>query len=648
MKRRPHIHLADAAQAAQGGLWVDAIGHCAAAEAAGAARPEIEAALRPALAEGLTALEALSPAQCACLLAIQAVASQDAARVADLTSFLAENATSLSTAEIVTTDSLADVSRRFDRLAAIGLMNGLTEKDARKRAAEDVIATLDALVAKNPSGWEARARRTRALLDLDRFSDAIKDLRYLAKIDLPDPFVHTNLITCLRRLSHPEVVAAVGALMAVMPQTPEEFERWRHALIGMNATPQAFALLEKLIPHKPEYALIKHLRDMADDLDQRPATEFGRAPSGRHLLYASMVCWGAKYLALMDRASFASLLSPGNFPALCAEHDVVLDLFTMAEDIDQILAMPSLQALASHCQIRLFVFPREIARHRQHFGSFSNQFFGFGSAFTIQRAKRDGADLLFLIPDVVYADGSFAYVASIVTKAPRALMADGLNTMADSMLKALEPYRGQHEPSLTISIQDLIDISAPRLMTRTTRHFFDPDAGQASSYPQRVIFCEADGLVVHMFYKSPAYVSHAAIKLFGPLNYGTPNSSVTGALLDLLPKKDILPQDGELKYLMIELGDDEGRTQAKTQKTLLESIRNLFLNYAFHLNSLDEFAIGVRYPTRVAYADRLTTPAEREAFLAALTEERRTHPLYTELCMERDKHSPALQLGKSA
>lgn len=646
MKRRADIHLADSAQASKSGRWAEAIGHCAAAEAAGADRCESEARLNAALAEGLTSFSAASPAQRASFLAVQAMTRQKAANLAQLSAFLDDNREALSAVAHPTADSFADITRRFDRLAAIGLLDGLSEQSARKRAAGEVIAALDALVASNPSGWDARVKRVSALLDLERFGDAVNDLRYLAKIGLPDPFVHTNLITYLRRLSHPEVTAAVGALMAVMPQTPEEFERWHHALIGMNAIPQAFALLEKLIPHKPEYAIVKHLRAMADDLDQAPVRAFGRAPSGRHLLYATMVCWGAKYLELMDRVSLASLLAPGNFPALCAAHDVVLDIVTMAEDIDQILAMPSLQALASLCQIRLYAFPREIIRHRQHFGDFTYQFFGFGAAFTIQRAKRDGADMLFLIPDVVYADGSFAYVASIATKEPRALMADGLNTAAESMLTALEPYRGQRGPSLTIAIQDLIDISAPRFMTRTTNHFFNPDASQANSYPQRVIFCEADGLVVHMFYKSPAYVSHAAIKLFGPLNYGTPDSSVTGALLDVLPKSQILPQDGDLKYLMIELADHEGRARSTTQKPLLESIRNLFLNYGFHLNSLDEFAIGVRYPTQVAYADRLTTPAEREAFLAALAEERRAHPLYAELCRERDKHSPAIQQEK--
>lgn len=653
MKRCSQIHLQDAELAARDGLWHAAIGHCLAAETAGAARSEVVATLQIALAEGRSVVGPQAGlADRANFLAIQTMARADATGRDELSAFVADNLSLLVAALETSADGIAEmdshavVSRCFDRLIAVARLDQLDETAARRRAAADILPRVDALVRGNSSGWEIRAKRFEILLALDRYRDALNDLRHLAKVDLPDPYVHTNLITFLRRPSHPEVGAAVSALLAGMPQTPDSFETWHHALAGMHATPQSFLLLEKLIPHKPEYIVIKHLRRMADDLDQKPAREFGKPLTGRHLLYASMVCWGQKYLELMDRVSLASLLSPGNFPALCAANDVVLDLFTMPEDLQQILAMPSLQGLAAHCLVRIYLFPEEVEPYRQHIGRFSYQFLGFGSAFTIQRAKRDGADLLFLIPDVVYADGSFSYVASIVTKSPRALMADGLNTAAEPMLNALLPFRSQQEPSLTISIPDLINAAAPHFMSRTTNHFYDPDAGEVNGYPQRVIFCEADGLVVHMFYKLAAYVSHAAISLFGPINYGTPDSYVTGTLFDVLPKSEILPHDGELRYLMIELADHEGRTAAKVQKTMIGAIRNLFLNYGFHLNSFDEFMIGARYPTRVPYTNKLTTPAQREAFLAAVAEERKSNPLYTELCAEREKYGRVAQLEK--
>lgn len=642
-RSRALIHLADAEQAAMAGRWADAIGHCLAANAAGAATAEVTPILRSALEDGRRQRLDAPLQDRACFLAIEATANATEATQATLDEFVTANAGALVDAATSITDDLDALSRRFDRLAATGVQSGLAEEQARRRAAIEILPALDALVERNPSGWQARARRASALLDLQRFRAAIADLRYLAKIDLPDPFVHTNLITYLRRLSHPEVVAAVGALMAVMPQKPEEFERWGHALIGMNATQQGFALFDKLIPHKPEYAIIKHLRTMAEDLDLKPVRQFGRAPSGRPLLYAAAACWGAKRLASMNRVALASLLAPGNFPALCARHDVALDLFTMADDLERASAMPSLQALASHCQIRLFVFPSGTADHQAHFDAFADQFLGFAAVSTMRRAARDGADMLFLSPELVYADDSFAYVASIVTKAPRALMADRLSAAAEPMLTALEPFRSSTDPSLAISIQDLVDLAAPRLLATTADTIFDPAADQAHGHPQQVIFREADGLIVHRFHRPPAYLSHAALKLLGAWGHGAIDSSVSQAALDALTREELLPQDGELRFLRIELAEAGARASAKVPKSLIDSIRNLFLNHGFHSRSLEEFMIGVRYPVKVALPYRSTSPAQREAFLAALAEDRRTHPIYTELCVERDKHSRAVQ-----
>ena len=650
MTRRAQIHLADAGRATASGLWADAVGHCIAAQAAGAPRAEVTAAMRPALEEGRRQTFASDCAKRrAGFLAIEAMTlnDEDEAPRAALAELLAAHSDGLSGEAVRSDDDLATVCRRFDRLAAFFTMSGQSEETARKNAAAEVLSSLDALVEKNPSGWAARARRARALLDLDRYREAINDLRYLAKIDLPDPFVHTNLITYLRRMSHPEVVAAVGALMAVMPQTPEEFERWHLALSGINATPQAFALLEKLIPHKPEYAIVAHLRGMADDLDRPPAREFGREPVGRRRVYASLACWGATNLALLGQFSLPSLLAPGNLPSLCATHDLVLDIVTMAEDLETVLETPSLQGLAAHCRIRVHLFPMELARHRPHWNAFSSQMLGFAFACTTQRARRDGADLLFLAPDAIYADGFFAYVAAAATNEPRAVTADGLDADVDAMRAALEPYRARPDAGLTIEKQALVDLSIPRLAPRPTDHVFRSDDDRAAGLPQRVIFREPDGLVAHMFYKPPVYLSHAAVKLLPPLIYGPPDSALAEALLDILPSQDIRPGNGALECFMVKLVAGRRHTPALNGRSLLDSIRNLVLNYGFHLKSLDAFAVGVRYPTTAINPDGAIMPAQRQGFLAALAEERRTHPLYTELCVARDKHSRAIQLERT-
>lgn len=650
MKSPAQILIASALAAIRQGRPQEAIGYQIAAQAAGADQLE----LRHMVIRALDALSAPAmaddPAGHFCHLAIKAIASRSPRHLKELVDALADEPPE---AIINATESLDDfpdedggvtliVIERARRAAQL-ILAGEAKESAFRRASEEALPKLEALKPDNANYLFVMSMRHQFNKDARRYLAALDILRQLSVTHSDELFVCINFSALLRTADHPEVRASARRIVASLKDDPSELQPWFLSLLSCGSVTEAFQVLDRLIPLAPEFQMIRDLREMADDFDQKPAHKFGVAPTGRHLIYASMVCWGGPYLDLMEEIAIASMLSPRNFPALCAENDLVIDFVTMPEDAPRLLAMPGLQALARLCEIRIYLFSQISEASRPHLGRLSYKLLGAGSALTMKRAERDGADLIFLIPDVVYAEGSFAYVASLVTKEPRALMSDGLNTLAKPMMEALEPYRDRARSSLAISIPDLIDHASQNLMPRTTDFFFDPERRDVISYPQRVVFREQGGLVIHSFSKLAVYVSHAGYAPLTQVNYGTPDSFLTQHLMKRLSKSHLRPTSGDLKFAMVELAEEDGRLWTRIDAPIIDAIENMYRDYGFHINCFNLFEIGDHYPIRVPYSDRMTTAAQREAFLAELWEARRTRAVFTELCAERAKHDRPIQ-----
>jgi hypothetical protein len=83
--------------------------------------------------------------------------------------------------------------------------------------------------------------------------------------------------------------------------------------------------------------------------------------------------------------------------------------------------------------------------------------------------------------------------------------------------------------------------------------------------------------------------------------------------------------------------------QEPAYKSLIGAMEDMYRNYGVPINSFNLFEIGERYPVRVPYSDKLTTAAQREAFLEEHRKARRTRPVLTELCRERAKYDRTIK-----
>ncbi len=523
----------------------------------------------------------------------------------------------------------------FVEAIARGRLGGLDVDAALEAASLETLAVIDQLIVEFPerSGlWGARFERNMAL---GRYRDMIRDLKCYANRAGDEPwesdYLAKNLLFLLRDAAFPEVARRIDGFLERLPDDVTLLSSWHHSMVGMRATPQARRLVERLAALRPEYGAIPEMEAMIDDQDRQPDATFGRAPEGRHLIYATLVCWGAGYVGLMERATIRSLLASGNFPTLCLEHDVVLEIVTDRAGVVAMTQSPGLRRLAAHCQIKLFALPEAMAGISS---SLPYVIFGHASHFTIRRAQRDGADLIFLLPDVFYADGGFATIADMVTRAPRAFFADGLNAAATPMLKALDAF-ADADGAVAAAPRTVIQLALPHLMPRSTDHFYDPNGIKTSVYPSRIVFVTPQGLMMHSFTKGPTYLSNAAFAGLTEFNNGSPDGRFSLDVLDAIERDALVEIDSTDKFMLVELSDSEGLLWEKEEQSLADAVIGFFRSRTFSERSIWLFEQGVMYHADIDEHECLIEESEYLNEMATLAETMRTHPVFTELLVEQ-------------
>jgi hypothetical protein len=529
--------------------------------------------------------------------------------------------------------SLPYVMGFFEKTLAEHVLAGALPTDARRIANAQTNLLLDIALHQDPSLGDLRAERMARSTELFRYAAAIDDLRLLPPQMTKRKFIRDCIFFHLRHVGHPETRRAIDhVLEAPDPETP--LVDLYQMLVAMMAVDESVKIAEALASTVPQYAIVRPLKEMADDLDLAPLASFGRAPQGRRLIYMNLVCWGRRYVDLTAETGLPSLLAPNNLPRLARENDLVLEFFTNESDLERTLAIPALRKLAEIAQIKIFGFPPEIESLQ---GKLPYVTFGYGSHATVFRAQRDGADLLFLISDIVWADGAFATIADHVTNEKRVIFCDGMNARASTVLPALEPYRSEDRSSLAIDAETLWGFAAPALMRRTREHFHDPRSTTAPTVPVRLTFQEADRLTVHSFHKLPIYVSHAAFKKIRFFQYTTPDGMLSSSIMDNVDYDQAMYFEAYDKILAIELSDDEGAVSETAEIDILESIKNYFRDRSFSERLYWNFEHGVRFPIVPEAGSPVVSAVEKETCLQAVRDLFATHPIFVDWGQERDR-----------
>lgn len=647
--QRDELHWGDARRALEASEYEAAAGHASAAllAAANMRAPLLSQISNQFLFASVTARGASDKAEAMRLLALYAVQSEEVSAIDTLLQ------DSRSERQIGLLDFLArwllkraepgsryQINALVNRFLADFANSGMSFEAADRAAHGCLINFLDIMLHRFQDVSELRATRYESNLALGRFGDAVKDLRLLDATLGPEPsdlrtFLDMSLCHILPHILHPESLAAAKRLVAqAARENLASLLKLYSPLVIMAAVDQAREVAALIARFRPEFALRDALHPLVDDLDRPAHAEFGRRPMGRRLIYANLVCWGRRYVDLLELASFASLLSANNLPALAEDNDIILEIVTNLEDAPALLASPRLKALSQMMMVRIMVIPDA---SRPHQNKLPYLVFGFASHSTLLRAQRDGADMLFLQPDLIYADGSFRSISMIVSNEKRAFFSDGLNANATATLAAIAHNRNETDGSLAISTTELCDAINNCLMPRSLVSFFDSESKESSAAPARTILQMADGARMHSFHKAPIYLSHASFRDIRSFNYTTPDGLMMSRVLDNLTWDQVVHFESANAFMVVEINDEAGEVPGSEEGDVIDILRNYFYRHRFSERLYWCFAKAVVYPLKPGPGRPLSRSGETKAYLRRVHRLFSTDSYFQEGADERDK-----------
>ena len=129
------------------------------------------------------------------------------------------------------------------------------------------------------------------------------------------------------------------------------------------------------------------------------------------------------------------MLSPGNFPALAAGIDCEYLVYTTSKDALQMTRNRAFQQLRSIVPLSLRLF---MPSRTQNIFSLQHEIWRAAT----KHARRRGAFILLMPPDVAWADGSFACLRATIEAGKRALFM----TYPRVVSKSIGPAMAEHFP----------------------------------------------------------------------------------------------------------------------------------------------------------------------------------------------------------
>jgi len=515
------------------------------------------------------------------------------------------------------------------RAAETRRLAALAEIEARKRA-EAEIERLSALGPSAQLSTEDLKRRLVRCFGRNGYRVTLADLREMRRREPTDSWPAYNLSLLLGSVAYPEVAEAVDLIVADTSDNPAELQASFTLLWSLGATRQALILADRLARYQPEFSALPPLHAMAIDTEATPAFALPRTRQARRVVYASLTCWGEKYIDLMERTCLASLLAPGNLPALAEKADVILEIYTMPGDLLRVRDSRILRRLAAFCEIRIYCFPEAAAVHR---GPLIYYLLGMATHATLLRAAAHGGDLLFLYADVVLAQDCMTAIAQRLTDGPLGVFGDQLNLYASPMLARLETQR--QDDALIVSRRDLLEAAGHCLAKRTTNTFYRRMDPRTPDHVCRVVFATERGLRTHGFVIAPLYFSHAAFAPFLHPDFGTQDGRIVEHVLDRLEERQIVVLSGG-EYCAAELCDDDESARPIVTLGLEMALERFFTSYSISRRRRILFRHPIDYPGLIPPSEVLIDEGEVDGVVERILQLFETSPCLKDIGDEQD------------
>ncbi|HLW47012.1 MAG TPA: hypothetical protein VKW09_04515 [bacterium] len=225
--------------------------------------------------------------------------------------------------------------------------------------------------------------------------------------------------------------------------------------------------------------------------------------------YFTVVFWGPVYRAYFTDLLLASLLAPGNIPALDPARGSKVLISTTAEDWQALQSHPLLTRLKAYAEPVWLPLEVESDAHR-HDRKMSVM--SRGQAMLATRAFRDRAYGMYLTPDAMFADGSIAALERLVETGKKVVFAIAVRFQYEGAIPELQ-HRGYLVPGqpLVIGPRDLMRVVLRHLHSETRRYDFDAPWFAESPISPYWQVPGGDGLIFHTFSWAPLVMDYAAL-----------------------------------------------------------------------------------------------------------------------------------------
>ena len=247
------------------------------------------------------------------------------------------------------------------------------------------------------------------------------------------------------------------------------------------------------------------------------------------------VCWGVDFARNFCALALRSLASAGNLPALSRKRKVTLRIFTDITGRIILKASPFVQTLAPFVQIEIETIPASILASANCHLSVGSGYLIFGvlQHVALLEAGRNGQDVIFLVGDGVYADGSFAHLGEVIENKPLAVIYSGFSALLPDVKGRLDAIFAPDAP-IVINTFALADLAFRHIHPRTRQGVIARSQQLRTVNLSYLYFPTSWGLIERRITPDPLFVSNDLLREAHDLNFLTSD----GELMDrLLPSR---------------------------------------------------------------------------------------------------------------
>jgi len=206
--------------------------------------------------------------------------------------------------------------------------------------------------------------------------------------------------------------------------------------------------------------------------------------------------WGEKYTQTFLEVTLPTLLSPGNIPSVPNLADCVYRIYTTPADAKVIVASAAYARLRALVQVDI-VYLRGLGENKYLTSSECYRVAARDAAFEHSAA-------LFLIPDMVFADGGLSSIVRLLRGGRRAVLVMGLRALKESLVpQVVAGY--SREDCICIPPRELVRLGIKHIHPIVESHTYDRE--EAPFHPSVICWkVKEEGFLLHAFHLHPVAI----------------------------------------------------------------------------------------------------------------------------------------------